>query len=140
MLRLLSLCALALSLAACATTRAADPAELPGTTWRVVRLEANDVPADAGMTLAIQPNRISGNSGVNAFQGEAEFGGEGAFRAGPLAMTRRAGPPDAMARESLYLVCLERADGWMRRGEELALLAGDTVLLVAVPADEPSDG
>ena len=129
------LCAVFCCLAACAGTATSDPAHALGKTWRVSRLEADALPEDAGLTLTFEAGKLSGHSGVNAFHGAATLGNDGSFHAGPLAMTRMAGSPEAMQRESLMLVAIERADGWKVSGEILSLLAGEGTVLQAVVAD-----
>lgn len=112
-----------------------DPTALYGRAFRVTRLEANDVPADAGVLLRVDEGKLSGNSGVNAFHGDATFTTAGGFTAGPFAMTRRAGPPEAMQRESLLLVTIEHADGWRMEEGTLRLLAGEAIVLTATATE-----
>ncbi|MCB9905262.1 MAG: META domain-containing protein [Planctomycetes bacterium] len=130
MTRLCTLLLLALFAVGCSSLGATDPAELRGGEWVVVRLEADPVPEGAGLTLRFEEAQLSGNSGVNAFHGAVVCEADGTFEAGPFALTRRAGPPEAMARESLMLVALERADRWRIERGELHLIAGDSTLLV----------
>jgi len=133
--RIFALAALTLLLSACSSLGSNDPAELRGVDWRIVRLEADEVPGDAGLMLRFEDAKLSGHSGVNAFHGPALTDASGDFEAGPFAMTRRAGPPEAMQLESLLLVALEQADRWRIERGELHLVSGDMSLAVAVRAD-----
>lgn len=131
MFRLCTLLVLALLVAGCSSLGSTDPAELGDGEWIVIRLEADPVPDSAGLTLRFEDAQLSGHSGVNAFHGPAVTGSDGSFEAGPFAMTRRAGPPEAMQLESLLLVALEQADRWRIERGELHLVSGDTTVLVA---------
>lgn len=134
-LSLAALAALAVCLTACASHGTADPATALAKDWRVTRLEANEVEAEAGLRLRFEDHKLSGHSGVNAFHGPAELASDGTFESGPFAMTRRAGPPPAMERESLFMVVLERADHWEVEGGVMRLLNGESVMLVAERVD-----
>jgi heat shock protein HslJ len=135
MYRILTLAVLALLCSACSSLGSNDPADLAGADWRIVRLEADEIPESAGMTLRFEDAKLSGQSGVNAFHGPVMVDSSGTFEAGPFAMTRRAGPPEAMQRESLLLVALEQADLWRIERGELHIVSGVSSLVVAVRAD-----
>jgi heat shock protein HslJ len=65
--------------------------------------------------------RVSGFSGVNRFSGALDPDGERVFP--PLATTRRAGPPEAMALETAFLSALGNAAA-VELGEKRLTLSG----------------
>ncbi|MDH4130728.1 MAG: META domain-containing protein [Gemmatimonadota bacterium] len=65
--------------------------------------------------------RATGYAGVNRFSGTYELGGT-SLRFGPLATTRRAGPPEAEALEASVLTALGATTGWKITGASLELL------------------
>lgn len=99
--------------------------------WTVRRIAGFDLPADARrptLRLDAETAQASGFAGVNRFTGSYELDAEG-LSFGPLASTRMAGPPEAMALEQVYLEALSRVDSWRLRDERLDLLAeGQRVL------------
>ncbi len=100
---------------------------LAGTRWTVIALDGNPVErAPDGwpaQSLEFDPDggRVSGHAGVNRFAGRCEQDG-GALRFGPLAMTRRAGPPAQMESERRYTVVLSAVTGWRQDGPNLVLV------------------
>ena len=78
--------------------------------WTLSAIEGFDIPAglrgEPGLSVDSE-GRVSGFSGVNRFSGTLDPDGTGVFR--PLATTRRAGPPDAMALETAFLKALDSA-------------------------------
>lgn len=101
--------------------------DVPSGTWTVVRLEGVDLAPLARapeITLGAD-GTLSGFAGVNRFSGrvEPEALRAGQLRAGPLAATRMAGPPEAMAVEDRLLALLTSALDWRREGAELTLWA-----------------
>lgn len=109
--------------------------------WTVRRIAGFDLPADARLPtlrLDAETAQASGFAGVNRFTGSYELDAEG-LSFGPLASTRMAGPPEAMALEQVYLEALSRVDSWRMRDERLELLAeGQRVL--TFEAGESGDG
>lgn len=88
-------------------------------------VEAAQVSFHAGEAGA---DTAAGTTGVNRFSGSYEAEGD-QLRFGPLAVTRRAGPPAAMEREGLVLGVLDATrtwrvrDGWLELHGEGGLLA-----------------
>lgn len=96
---------------------------LDGTHWRLVAWSAEgEFPSAFQITAGFGGGRISGHSGVNRYGGEVSFPGSGGFRVGAVAATRMAGPPEAMAAESVYLKLLDLARQFRIAGDELLLL------------------
>jgi heat shock protein HslJ len=150
----LSLLALSLAAAGCASRSsgtdrsavgeapAAKPAavikSLAGTRWALVSLDgAAAEPAVAGwpaqsLQFDADGKRATGHAGVNRFGGRFEQNA-GGLRFGPLAMTRRAGPPAQMEIERRYTVVLSAVTGWRQEGANLILVtpASDRAAVLA---------
>jgi len=117
--------AVVLLLTACAGS-SGPPAALTGTVWNVK--EAGGLVfkplkggRDAHLRLDAQKKRATGYSGVNSFAGAYESAGA-ALKFGPIASTRRAGPPAAMAFESAYFKALGATRSYRIAGDQLELL------------------
>ena len=76
---------------------------------------------DAVPTLRIVDGRASGSGGVNRWSAAARVDGD-AIRLSDAIVTRRAGPPEAMAIESAFLGRLRQAARWRLDGGRLRLL------------------
>lgn len=76
----------------------------------------------ASQTLIFEDGRIAGFGGVNRYAGEYTLAGE-ELVFGPLAVTRMAGPPEAMESERRYLDALGRVA--RVAFEDEALVLGD---------------
>ncbi|MCG6952458.1 MAG: META domain-containing protein [Betaproteobacteria bacterium] len=117
-----------LLLAACAGS-GGPPAPLVGTVWNV--REAGGAAfkplkggRDAHLRLDAQKKRATGYSGVNSFAGAYQSAGT-ALKFGPIAATRRAGPPAAMAFETAYFKALGATRAYRIAGDQLELLDAD---------------
>ena len=76
---------------------------IAGPTWIVETINGKDVVDQSPATMIIgEGGKVAGNSGVNRYSGTAEINGSN-ISFGPLATTRRAGPPALMAQESSFL-------------------------------------
>jgi heat shock protein HslJ len=96
--------------------------------WKLIKLGEDKVPADVEISLSVTAEgKVSGSTGVNSF-----FGGLAKEKTlfGPLGMTRKAGPPDAMQRESAYTKALSAVTAFAVEGDQLTLSAGDKPRLV----------
>jgi para-nitrobenzyl esterase len=93
----------------------ADPAALPGSRWRLVRLESSDgataVPADPSRyTLEFGADgTLSGRADCNRIQGRWTAAGT-SITLGPLAMTRAMCPPGSLS--DRYARGLESTVSW----------------------------
>jgi heat shock protein HslJ len=97
--------------------------------WKLVKLGDDAVPADAEITLSVTAEgKVTGSTGVNRFFGGLDEQGKKLF--GPLGMTRRAGPADAMARETAFAKALDESTRFAVKEDQLTLLAGDKPRLV----------
>jgi heat shock protein HslJ len=77
--------------------------------WLAEDIAGRGVIDNAQSTLEISPDgSVSGNTAVNRYHGKAALDGQG-IELGPLAMTRRAGPPALMEQESRFIRELEKA-------------------------------
>jgi heat shock protein HslJ len=111
-------------------TAAASP--LIGKTWTLTMLEGAEVPPPAADRR--QPSlsfgadgRIRGSTGVNTFSGTYTLDGQN-LKFGNLAMSRMAGPPEAMTLEQKLVAALRATTAWRVNGGKLELLAGDRVV------------
>ena len=108
----------------------AGGASLTGIEWRPVRIGAEAVPDDAGLTLSFAVDgSINGNGGCNAFSGSLERH-DGGVSVGPLRSTRRACPAAIMERESTFLSALQNTTELRKTDRGLQLLDDEEVLLV----------
>jgi heat shock protein HslJ len=115
-----------------ATPQTGAPAPRPGlegSTWRLVEIAGQAVPETVLATLAFsEPGRVAGTAGCNGYTGTARLE-EGRLALGPLATTRRACEPQAMAFEQRYLAALATAQGLRRDGDRLLVeVAGNAPL------------
>lgn len=119
---------------------------LPGTAWQargvndgraaVVSSEATE-----RLTLAFGTDETArGSTGVNQFTAPYQVEGP-LVTFGPVATTRRAGPPQAMALEQQLLAALARVARWEADGEHLVLRDADgATQLVLAPHDQGQVG
>jgi heat shock protein HslJ len=107
----------------------AVPADLLGE-WTLVALDGEPVPeVGKNPTLEIlEDGSAAGVSGVNRFRTQLELA-DGRLDFGPLAGTKMAGPPEAMALESDFLARLDAASTYQVEGDTLRLWAGDNEAL-----------
>ena len=96
--------------------------------WKLVKLGEEPTAAGAMITLSVAADgKVSGSTGVNRFAGQLA---KELRLFGPLALTRRAGPPEAMAIEAAYSKALDEATHFTIKENKLTLLAGDKPRLV----------
>jgi len=101
-------------------------APLEGTRWVLAEVSGHQAATgldDEPVTLQLDRalGRATGYAGVNRFSGEYHLEGA-SLRFGPLATTRRAGPPGAESLEASVLNALTAVSGWKITGESLDLL------------------
>jgi len=101
-------------------------APLEGTRWVLAEIGGNraamgldDEPVTLQLDRAVR--LATGYAGVNRFSGVYDLDGA-SLRFGPLATTRRAGPPEAESLETAVLAALAAVSGWKVTGESLELL------------------
>jgi heat shock protein HslJ len=94
---------------------------LAGTEWRLQDLCGETVITNFQASLAFAADgAISGNGGVNRFNGRIALE-EKNLKVAPLAATKMAGPPAAMAQESNYLKALQSATAIQVEGNSLTI-------------------
>lgn len=115
-------------LAACAglSGEAGLGAPLEGTYWKLVEAGGKAPKSaadrfDAHIRFEAETKRVSGYSAVNNFSGTYEASGS-KLRFGPVAATRRAGPPDAMEVESKLFIAFDATRSYRISGQSLELL------------------
>ena len=132
---------LALALLLCPPLACSSPEETPPVIevvpygqWTLVELNGAALatgPGERAPGLSVAPDgKLAGFAGVNRFTGQADAGllERGQFLAGPLAVTRMAGPPDAMDLETRYLAALGAADHLTADAHHLTLTHDGNVL------------
>lgn len=107
---------------------------LTGTEWSLEGFEKradkaiSDTALVAGTTITLSigaDGRATGSAGVNRYFGKAELGQDDRITFGPMASTRRGGPPEAMAQERTYLTQLSEVSNWAIDGDCLVLTGKD---------------
>ncbi len=110
---------------------AADNVSLYSQPWLVEDIDGHGVVDTAQTTIKFaEDGSVSGDTSVNRYQGRANIEGD-AISFGPLATTRRAGPPALMNQEAKFLKAVETVKSF--RIEPTGLLSllndsGETVL------------
>lgn len=107
------------SAAAAEADTAATLKSLAGTEWRLVDLCGEAVPEDFRANLSFaEDGRFSGYGGVNRFNGRISLEDK-ALKVSPLVSTRRAGPREAMTRETKLFKALQTATAIELEGNTL---------------------
>lgn len=124
---MLSVCFLA------AATSAAD--DMTGD-WKLVKIGEKEVLKTVVATLSVTAvGKVSGDTGVNRFSGQLA---KDKTLFGPLATTRRAGPPDAMEVEAGFTKALSEVTRFAIKDKTLTLFAGDTPRLILEKVERPN--
>ena len=118
------------------------PAELLGTTWRLVEFDAGEpVPDDIEITAEFRPGGIAGRSACNRYTGPVEIDlAAGTIKVGALVSTKMACPPPQMESEIRYLSALERATGLTLETGRLTVRAEDDAGATSTLAFAPQEG
>ncbi len=103
--------------------------------WLLKSVEGAGPPAGVeSPSLTVNPDgSVGGFTGVNRFSGK--LNAEGGKLFGPLATTRRAGPPAAMEVETKFVRLLSAAAQGQRVGDELQLFGEDGKVLLTFELD-----
>ena len=131
----------AVMLAGCGQSVPAAPkgGTLTGIQWQLDVLNGAQAPAwPTPVTATFDGKMLSGFSGVNTYSGPYTAAADGAFKAGPLASTLMAGPPEAMQLESGYLKALEQATTYLAAEGKLTLYGSDGAPLIVFLAGKPA--
>jgi len=97
---------------------------------------SNLVPTDPAITtdITMAAGKTNGSGGVNSFSGTYEASGDSSISFGPLASTRMAGPPEAMAQEAKFFAALEVAKHFeISKGKLVLSDSGNNTLMVLAP-------
>jgi heat shock protein HslJ len=97
--------------------------DLTATTWKLsgAGMEAIDL-AKFNITIEFTADKVSGFAGVNSYNGSYVAKRNGSIKFGPIATTKMAGDPDAMAAEAAYLKMLANANHYAADDAELTLI------------------
>jgi heat shock protein HslJ len=102
--------------------------------WTLIRMNGRALPAGGELPTIVFDARgaVSGTTGVNRYTTSADMAqlAEGHVALRPIATTKRAGPPDAMQRETEFLDALQKVRVWKLSGRTLFLEDGGQELLV----------
>lgn len=123
-----------LSLSVLATACSANgSASVEQRIWILESLADDSVPVqtfDLTMpSLSLADGKVSGHLAVNSFTGNYELSGND-IRFSPLASTRMAGPPEAMAQETHFLGALEAASRVEATDDELTISDASGVVVM----------
>ncbi len=117
------------------TYDAAEPFDLAGSSWTVTGYnngkEAVVGPVEGSeLTLEFGTDKtVSGNGGVNTFNGPFESG-DTSIKIGPLMQTKMAGPEELMTQEQQYTIALQAATEWEVANNVLTLRDGEGAMQV----------
>jgi heat shock protein HslJ len=115
-----------------------DP--LAGTTWELSASSLDSIDlATFGITAEFAEGTLSGRAPVNSYNAAYEVDGE-AIEIGPIASTKMAGEPAAMAAEGAFFALLSTVTGFEQSSEELVLLAEEAAVLEFEPAGAEGTG
>jgi heat shock protein HslJ len=110
--------------------------------WTLVMIESDEVGDPASKQMRRAPNitiaddgAAGGFAGVNRFSTRLTVGADGKASFGPAAVTKMAGPPEAMSFEDRYLRLLDSITGVRVGAERLVFLDGDREILRFVRAE-----
>ena len=98
--------------------------------WIVEKIDGRDVVDNSNCTIEFKADgSVSGDSSVNRYRGNVTIDGE-TIQFGPLAMTRRAGPPELMEQEARFMKALENVASFRVENTTLSLLDGEGKIIV----------
>ena len=111
-----------------------------GTQWDLIRAADPTVDwATVHVTLGLQAGRAGGRSAVNRYFGTCRELPGNRLELGPFGMTMMAGPPEAMAAETVYQGLLEQVRGFRVGDNELVLVDESGLELLAfAPSVDPA--
>jgi heat shock protein HslJ len=102
--------------------------------WTLIRMNGRALPAGGELPSIAFDARggVSGTTGVNRYTTTADLAqlAEGRVALRAIAATKRAGPPEAMQRETEFLDALQQVQVWKLSGRTLYLEDGGPELLV----------
>ena len=120
------------------TPTASKGGTLTGAEWQLNTLNGQQAPAGPKpVTATFDAKTVAGFAGVNTYSGGYTAGADGAFKAGPLAATQMAGPPEAMQLEAGYLKALQAATSYLAADGKLTLYGPDGAPTVTYLAAKP---
>jgi heat shock protein HslJ len=90
---------------------------------------ANTSLSGSGITMDLSATDVSGNAGVNTYNGTYTSGADGTLTFGALISTQMAGDEAKMKLEADYLSALGTVTGYSVNGDLLDLFAGPNQIL-----------
>jgi heat shock protein HslJ len=107
---------------------ARPPGSVQGTEWKLASVGDKSAVAGTDASLNLTHGKATGSTGVNRMSGTYTIRPPDSLTFGPLATTRRAGPPDAMAQETALLAAIKDTTGYRLAGSTLELLGASGTL------------
>ena len=106
-----------------------SPAKLPMQgEWRLIAIDQRELSGGGSPTIVFgDEGDCWGSTGVNEFHTKISLENirDGRLKVGNAAVTRKMGPPEAMALENLFLERFESANSFDVKGDTLQLISGD---------------
>ncbi|MGE5266342.1 MAG: META domain-containing protein [Deltaproteobacteria bacterium] len=133
-LLLLIACAAAPLLSSGAVGVAVHP--LAGTNWSVVKVQG--IAAPTGATLSFGADRVTGNSGCNAFWAPVDYSDPPAIDIG-APQSKRIYCAGAMSFERAYLAALETVQSYALEGDTLKMMMHDGDVFLELQAKTSGD-
>lgn len=97
-----------------------------GGEWRLVSIDSTELRGDATPRIIFGDEGLCwGNTGINDFRTSFSTDPLNRLDIGPAAVTRKAGPPEAMAVEKLFLERLQSAVSFEVKGDLLYVNSGE---------------
>ncbi len=130
MLRIpICLCLLA-TLLACGSTSGSISSGVTSVQWHVTTMAGKAPSSKEDITLRIDVDgSVAGQAPVNRYAAESVVSADGSWSLENPITTRRAGTPEDMDEETLFMRLLVRANKWDKHGSKLDLLEGERVLV-----------
>ena len=102
------------------------PATPVGGEWRLVSIDSTELRGDVSPRIIFDDEgQCWGNTGINDFRSSFSTDRLNRLDIGPAAVTRKAGPPEAMAVEKLFLERLQSAVSFEVKGDLLYVNSGE---------------
>lgn len=109
------------------------PTMLQGS-WKLETLGGSAADPAVPSTLSFDEGKVTGNAGVNTFNGDYDAPSDGELTIGPLASTMMAGPDNAMQQEAAFLEALNDTRAFTTEDGALILMDDSEAKLAVLKA------
>ncbi len=121
---------LLVTLFACGSTSGSISRDLLSVQWRVTAMAGEAPKSENDITLRVESDgSVAGQAPVNRYAAESVVSADGSWSLENPITTRRAGTPEEMDEETLFMRLMVRANRWDKHGSKLDLLEGERVLV-----------